>query len=49
MFQKILLAEDFDTYNIAISGAIEQLRMPRPDHAAYCDEALLRIKLGIAN
>lgn len=44
MFQKIILAEDFDTYNLAVAAAIEELGIPKPEHSYYCDEALLRIR-----
>lgn len=44
MFRKILLAEDFDSYNLAVASAVENLGLPLPDHSAYCDEALLRLK-----
>lgn len=47
MFQKILLAEDFDTINIAIAGALEKLAIPVTDQSAYCDEAFLKIKKAV--
>jgi DNA-binding NarL/FixJ family response regulator len=47
MFKKILVAEDFDTYNVAIAEALKMLTAEIPTHVSYCDEALLKIKKGI--
>lgn len=47
MFKKILVAEDFDTYNIAIAEALKTMTPTSPTHVSYCDEALLRIRKGI--
>lgn len=47
MFKKILVAEDFDTYNIAIAEALKTLTAASPTHVSYCDEALLRIRKGV--
>lgn len=47
MFKKILVAEDFDTYNVAIAEALRTLTPVEPVHVSYCDEALLRIRRGM--
>lgn len=47
MFKKILVAEDFDTYSIAIGEALKALTPEAPTHVTYCDEALLRIRKGV--
>jgi len=47
MFKKILVAEDFDTYNIAIAEALKTITPTPPTHVSYCDEALLRIRKGV--
>ncbi len=44
MFKKVLIAEDFDSINIAVLQALGELSIPDFDHAKYCDEALLKIK-----
>ena len=44
MFKKILVAEDFDTINIAVAKTLEELSVPAVDHAKYCDDALLKVK-----
>lgn len=41
MFQKVLVAEDMDSINIAVSGLLKDLGIPRVEHAQYCDEAWL--------
>lgn len=47
MFKKILVAEDFDTYNVAIAEALRILTPVEPVHVSYCDDALLRIRRSI--
>ena len=44
MFKKVLVAEDFDSINIAVLQALGELSVPLFDHAKYCDDALLKIK-----
>jgi len=46
MFKKILVAEDFDTYNVAIAEALKNFPI-ESEHVSYCDEALIRIKKGL--
>lgn len=47
MFKKVLIAEDFDSINIAVIQALEELKIVEIHHAKYCDEALLKIKKAI--
>lgn len=47
MFKKILVAEDFDTYNVAIAQALKTLTPIEPTHVTYCDDALLWIRKGM--
>jgi two-component system capsular synthesis response regulator RcsB len=47
MFKKIIIAEDFDTYSIAIGEALKTLTQEKLTHVSYCDEALNRIKKGM--
>jgi DNA-binding NarL/FixJ family response regulator len=46
MFKKVLVAEDFDSINIAVHPLLESLQIGSIEHAKYCDEALLKIKKG---
>ena len=47
MFKKILVAEDFDTYNVAIAEALKPLTSVSHTHVSYCDDALLRIRTAV--
>lgn len=47
MLKKILISEDFDSYNIGIKKTVEELKIPVIDQAFYCDDALLKIKRAI--
>jgi len=46
MFKKILVAEDSDSFNIAVMEALNQLSLSAT-HAGYCDDALLKIRKAI--
>lgn len=47
MFKKVLIAEDFDSINIAVKQTLESLGIHHVDYAKYCDDALLKIKKSI--
>ncbi|MDR2122536.1 MAG: response regulator [Flavobacteriaceae bacterium] len=47
MFKKILISEDFDSYNIGIKKTVEELNVPVIDQAFYCDDALMKIQKAI--
>lgn len=47
MFQKVLVAEDIDSINLAVSGLLKELQIPKVEHAQYCDEAWLLAKKAI--
>lgn len=47
MFQNVLVAEDFDTINIAIKQALDELGIVHTQHSAYCDEAFLKLRKGL--
>lgn len=49
MFKKILIAEDFDSINIAVAKAFEALPTAEVVHVKYCDEGLLKIKKALAD
>lgn len=44
MFKKVLIAEDFDSINIAVKQTLEQLGVEEIHYAKYCDDALLKYK-----
>ncbi|MGV9004795.1 response regulator [Flavobacterium sp.] len=47
MFNKILVAEDIDTLNLAIGLTLEQLGITNVDNVKYCDDAVNKIKKAI--
>lgn len=47
MFKKVLVAEDFDSINIAVNQTLQSLTIPEIHHAKYCDDALLKIKKAL--
>lgn len=44
MFQKVLVAEDIDSINLAVAGLLNDLGICTVEHAQYCDEAWLLFK-----
>jgi DNA-binding NarL/FixJ family response regulator len=49
MFKKILISEDFDSYNIGVKNTVKELNVPIVDQAFYCDDALLKIKKALVD
>ena len=47
MFKKVLIAEDFDSINIAVIQTLESLGIEEIQYAKYCDDALLKLKKGL--
>ena len=47
MFKKVLIAEDFDSINIAVKQTLEQLGVEEIHYAKYCDDALLKYKKAV--
>ena len=47
MFKKVLVAEDMDSINLAVSGLLKDLGIKKVEHAQYCDEAWLLAKKAI--
>lgn len=47
MYQKVLIAEDIDSINIAVAQTLSQLGIIQIDHVKYCDDALLKIKKAL--
>ncbi|MBD3581734.1 response regulator transcription factor [Flavobacterium selenitireducens] len=46
-FKKVLVAEDFDGFNVAVRDALGMLQITDSEHVSYCDDALLRIKRAL--
>lgn len=46
-FKKVLVAEDFDGFNVAVREALGMLQITDSEHVSYCDDALLRIKRAL--
>jgi len=44
MFKKVLIAEDFDSINIALKQSLESLGIQKIEYVKYCDDALLKFK-----
>lgn len=47
MFKKVLIAEDFDSINLAIMQVLSDIGVTEIHHAKYCDDAQLKIKKAI--
>ncbi len=47
MFTKILIAEDYESSNISVQKALEDLKIESPKYVNYCDDALSRIKMSL--
>jgi DNA-binding NarL/FixJ family response regulator len=47
MYNKVLIAEDIDTINLAIQLTLFQLMITNMHHVKYCDDALLKVKKSI--
>ncbi len=47
MFSKVLLAEDLDSINVAVSIALDELNIVDKEYVKYCDDAFLKIKRAL--
>ncbi|KFF22597.1 response regulator [Chryseobacterium sp. JM1] len=47
MFKKVLIAEDFESYNSSVQKVLEELKIETVDNVHYCDDALMKIKKSI--
>ena len=48
MFKKALIAEDFDSINLAVMQALNDIGVANIQHAKYCDDAQLKIKKALS-
>lgn len=47
MFKKVIIAEDFDSINLAVMQVLSDIGVTEIHHAKYCDDAQLKIKKAI--
>lgn len=47
MFENVLIAEDQEIANLSLRRTLEELAIPSPDYAHYCDQALSKIKMAL--
>lgn len=47
MFKKVLIAEDFESFNLAVQKTLEEFQIPESDYVNYCDDAFNRINRSI--
>lgn len=47
MFKKVLVAEDMDSINYAVSTVLNEIGVPVVQHAQYCDQAWLLAKKAL--
>ena len=47
MFKKVLIAEDYESFNISVQKVLNDLNVVEPSYVYYCDDALLKVKRAI--
>ncbi|MCZ8331363.1 MAG: response regulator [Flavobacterium sp.] len=47
MYKKVLIAEDFDSINIAVKQTLEEMGVQEIHYAKYCDDAILKFKKAL--
>ena len=47
MFKKVIIAEDFEEFNLAVKQTLSDLNIVNFQHAKYCDDAFLKIRKAI--
>lgn len=47
MFKKVLIAEDFDSINIAVKQTLENIGVQEIQYAKYCDDAIIKLKKAL--
>lgn len=47
MIKKVIIAEDYESYNISVQKTLEEIGVENPDYVYYCDDAIQRIKKAI--
>ncbi|MFH6934763.1 MULTISPECIES: response regulator transcription factor [unclassified Flavobacterium] len=47
MFKKVIIAEDFEEFNLAVKQTLSDFNIVNFQHAKYCDDAFLKIRKAI--
>lgn len=47
MFEKVIVAEDHEIANLSLRRTLEELGIPEPDYAYYCDFTLAKIQKAV--
>lgn len=47
MFKKVLIAEDYETYNLGVIKTLEELQISEYEFVSYCDDALAKIQKSV--
>lgn len=47
MFKKVIIAEDFEEFNLAVKQTLTDFNIVNFQHAKYCDDAFLKIRKAI--
>lgn len=47
MFKKVIIAEDFEEFNLAVKQTLNDLDIANFQHAKYCDDAFVKIRKAI--
>lgn len=47
MFKKVIIAEDFEEFNLAVEQTLKDFNIADFQHAKYCDDAFLKIRKAI--
>lgn len=49
MFEHVIIAEDHEIANISLRKTLEDIGIPNPDYAFFCDLTLAKIRKALAN
>ena len=49
MFEHVIIAEDQEIYNNSLRKTLEDMGIPKPDYAFYCDLTLAKIRKAISD
>ncbi|PZO31272.1 MAG: response regulator [Flavobacteriaceae bacterium] len=47
MYKKVLIAEDFDSINIAVKQTLEEMGVQEIHYVKYCDDAIIKLKKAL--
>ncbi|WP_395063372.1 response regulator [Flavobacterium sp.] len=47
MFKKVIIAEDFDSINLAVMQVLSEIGVTEIHHAKYCDDAQIKIRKAL--